>query len=114
MTIRPMPPDEYDQAVAELTAFARAHMALGHPPGMPARECLTCPWIERGRQAVARPVPDVRYWPGLGRWGLVRAFWEGVMWRRPAPVEDAPDYVKCDIAGKSGCEADCFTCPLVL
>ncbi len=80
MTTRPMSPDEYDQAVAELTAFARAHMALGHPPGMPARECLTCPWIERRRQELARPVPDVRYWPGLGRWGLVRAFWEGVMW----------------------------------
>ena len=52
-----MGPDEYGQAVADLAAFARAHRAMGHPPGMPTRECLTCPWIEQRRRELARQCP---------------------------------------------------------
>ena len=58
MTTRPMPPDDYDQAVAELAAFARIHRALagpGHP--WPTWESLTCPWIERWRRELARQCP---------------------------------------------------------
>jgi hypothetical protein len=54
---------EYDQAVAELAAFARLHRALAGQPGpgpspghpWPSRDCLTCPWIERRRQDLTRP-----------------------------------------------------------
>ena len=56
-----MGPDEYGQAVADLAAFARAHRAMGHPPGMPTRECLTCPWIEQRRRELAQQCPTE--WP---------------------------------------------------